>query len=55
MISIIIPAYNEGKYLPKLLKCIKDQTYKNYEVIVADADSKDKTKEIAKKFGCRIR
>ena len=54
MISIIIPTFNEEKYLPKLLDCIKKQTYRDYEVIVADANSKDKTKNIAKKYGCRI-
>ena len=54
MISIIIPAYNEEKYLPRLLDCIKNQTYKNYEIIVADANSKDRTRQIAKSWGCRI-
>ena len=54
MLSIIIPTYNEEKYLPKLLKCVKKQTYKNYEIIVADADSADKTRQIAKKYGCRV-
>lgn len=54
MISIIIPAFNEEKYLPKLLESIKRQDYKDYEVIVADANSTDKTRQIAKKFGCRI-
>ena len=54
MISIIIPTLNEEKYLPKLLGCIRKQTYKDYEIIVADANSKDKTKKIAKKHGCRI-
>lgn len=54
MLSIIIPAYNEEKYLPKLLDCIKMQSYKDYEVIVADANSKDKTRQIAKRYGCRI-
>lgn len=54
MLSIIIPAYNEEKYLPKLLDCIKKQTYKDYEFIVADANSKDKTRQIAKSNGCKI-
>jgi len=54
MISIIIPTYNEEKYLPILLDCIKSQTYKDYEVIVADADSKDKTVALARKYGCKI-
>lgn len=54
MISIVIPTWNEEKYLPNLLDCIKNQTYKSYEVIVADANSKDKTRLIAKKYGCKI-
>lgn len=54
MISIIIPAFNEEKYLPRLLDCIKKQAYKDYEIIVADADSTDKTRGIAKGYGCRV-
>ena len=54
MISIIIPALNEENYLPKLLDCIKKQTYTDYEVIVADAHSTDNTRKIAKKYGCKI-
>lgn len=54
MLSIIIPTFNEEEYLPKLLECIKSQTYKDYEVIVADANSKDKTRQIARKYGCRL-
>ena len=54
MISIIIPALNEEKYLPLLLASIKNQGFKDYEIILADAGSKDKTLEIAKKYGCRI-
>ncbi len=54
MISIIIPTLNEEKYLPKLLDCLMRQTYKNYEIIVADAGSKDKTRQIAKTYRCKI-
>ena len=54
MLSIIIPTLNEEKYLPKLLDCIKIQDFKDYEIIVADAGSKDKTVEIAKKYGCQV-
>ncbi len=53
-LSIVVPAYNEEKYLPKLLSCIKKQTYKDCEIIVADANSRDRTKETAKKYGCKI-
>ena len=53
-LSIIIPTYNEEKYLPRLLKSIKKQTYRNYEVIVADNNSTDNTRKIATKFGANI-
>lgn len=54
MLSIIIPTLNEEKYLPLLLREIKKQDFSDYEVIVADAGSKDRTLEIAQSFGCRI-
>ena len=54
MLSIIIPTLNEEKYLPLLLKEIKKQNSADYEIIVADAGSEDKTIEIAKNYGCKI-
>lgn len=54
MLSIIIPTLNEEEYLPILLRSIKKQAYKDYEIIVADAGSTDKTLEIAKNHGCKI-
>lgn len=52
--SIIIPTYNEEEYLPILLESIKNQDFTDYEVIVADANSEDKTREIAKEYGCIV-
>ena len=54
MLSIIIPTLNEEKCLPLLLESIKKQNFKDHEIIVADAGSKDKTVEIAKQYGCKI-
>lgn len=54
MLSIIIPTLNEENYLSKLLESIKNQTFKDYEMIVADFNSKDKTRKIAKRYRCRI-
>jgi glycosyltransferase involved in cell wall biosynthesis len=53
MLSIVIPTLNEEKYLPKLLSDIKAQKAINYEIIISDGDSKDKTIAIAKEFGCQ--
>ena len=52
--SIIIPTYNEEEYLPVLLESIKQQEFDDYEVIVADAHSTDKTREIAESYGCIV-
>ena len=54
MISIIIPTLNEEEYLPKLLRSIHEQHFKDMEIIVADAGSKDRTVQIAKAHGCKV-
>ncbi len=53
-ISIIIPTLNEEIYLPVLLDSLKRQTYKDYEIIVSDAHSDDRTARIAEGHGCRL-
>ncbi|MFA6022573.1 MAG: glycosyltransferase [Candidatus Pacearchaeota archaeon] len=53
-VSIIIITKQEEKCLPRLLASIKNQTFKNYEVIVSDAQSTDRTREIAESYGCKI-
>tara|TARA_Y100000310_G_C20559982_1_gene752571 strand:+ start:42 stop:755 length:714 start_codon:yes stop_codon:yes gene_type:complete len=53
-LSIIIITLNEEESLPKLLKSIDKQDYKNYEIILSDAGSKDKTLEIARKNKTKI-
>lgn len=53
-LSIIIPAYNEEEHIGRLLKQLNNQTYKNFEIIVVDDKSKDKTREIAKQLGARV-
>ncbi|MCF0227056.1 MAG: glycosyltransferase, partial [Methanobrevibacter sp.] len=54
ILSIIIPTYNEEEYLPTLLESIKKQNFKDYEIIVADANSTDRTREIAEEYGCIV-
>lgn len=52
-ISIIIPALNEEKSLPTLFESIKDQDFRDYEVLLADAGSTDKTLKIAEEYGVK--
>jgi len=48
--SVIIPTLNEELFLPNLLHDLKKQKVKNFEIIVVDAKSKDKTCKIVKSF-----
>ena len=54
MLSIVIPTYNEEKYLPLLLRSIEAQDFSDYEIIVADAHSTDTTRQIAVATGARV-
>ncbi len=49
-ISVIIPAFNEEKYLSKTLEAILAQDYSDFEVILVDNGSMDRTSEIAGSF-----
>lgn len=48
LISIIVPGKNEGKHIFKLVSSLKEQTYKNYELIIVDDGSDDNTEQICK-------
>lgn len=54
LVSVIIPTRNSEKFIGKCLKSIKNQTYKNLEMVVVDNNSKDKTKEIARKYTDKV-
>lgn len=48
--SVIIPNYNNAKWLEKCLNSVLNQTYKNYEIIFIDDMSEDNSLEIANKM-----
>lgn len=50
LVSIIIPAYNTGKYLLQAVDSAINQTYKNKEIIVIDDGSTDNTKELLNSY-----
>lgn len=49
-VSVIIPIFNEEKYILKTLKAIAAQDYKNYEIILVNNASTDATDEIVRYF-----
>ena len=49
-ISVIIPAYNVEKYVEKTLDSVCNSTCKDYEIILVNDGSTDRTDEICKKY-----
>jgi len=58
--SLVIPAFNEEAYLPRLLDTVDEARHRYrgganlIEVIVADNDSTDATARVARERGCRV-
>ena len=42
LVSVVIPYYNDGKYIHETLESIQHQTYKNVEIILVDDGSTEK-------------
>lgn len=49
-ISIVIPVYNEKKYLPDCLESLIGQTFKNWNAVLIDDGSTDGSDEVCKKY-----
>lgn len=52
-VSIIMPAYNCEKYIGKTIESVRNQTYKNWELLIVDDCSTDATPDVIKKY-CSI-
>ena len=50
LISIILPVYNSEQYISTTIKSVLNQTYKNFELIIVNDGSIDKSDEICKEF-----
>ena len=54
-VTVIIPAFNAERYIRETLESVMAQTYPDVEVVVVDDGSRDRTAEIARSFGNRVR
>ncbi len=53
-VSVVIPSYNEGSYLGRLLDALTRQNFVGFEVIISDAQSKDSTPAIVDTYKSRL-
>lgn len=54
LVSVVIPAYNAARFLPEALSSVFSQTYSEYEVIVVNDGSTDRTDDVLAPFMSRI-
>ena len=45
-ISVIVPAYNAEKYIVNCVECVRKQTFQDWEMVIVNDGSKDKTRSL---------
>ena len=50
LVSIITPVYNNSEFIKQTIESVQKQTYKNWEMIIVDDCSTDRTPELIKKI-----
>ena len=55
LVSVVIPVYNQERYVAEAVDSVLRQTYEDVELVVVDDGSSDRTPEILKAYGDRLR
>ena len=53
-VSVIIPTYNAKRFLPRLIKKLKEQTIFPFEILIVDSSSPDGSAELAQSLGAQV-
>jgi glycosyltransferase involved in cell wall biosynthesis len=51
LVSVIVPSYNQGRFIRATIDSILEQDYRPIEILVIDGASKDETVEVLKSYG----
>lgn len=55
LVSIIVPAYNAGRFIRTTIDSLLAQTHPNIEILIVDDQSTDDTQEVVRSYGDRVR
>jgi glycosyltransferase involved in cell wall biosynthesis len=53
LVSVVIPCYNQGRFLSEAIETVLQQTYRNFEILVVDDGSTDDTAAVAQSYPVR--
>src|ERR1035441_4104679 len=54
LVSVIIPCFNQGRFLVRAIESVLEQSFQDFEIIVVNDGSSDETEQVAKGFGSKI-
>lgn len=54
LVSVVIPAYQAGKYIAEAIESVRAQTYRPIETIVVDDGSSDDTRAVVERYGSSV-
>jgi len=55
LVSIVVPAYNQGRFIAETIDSLLAQEYAHREIIVLDDGSTDETADVVREYGDRVR
>src|SRR4029078_349231 len=53
LVSILIPTYDYGRYLPEAIESVLEQDYPNFEVLISDDASRDDSAKVIARYAAK--